>query len=88
MIQINNECLSKCLLHCLEQTESRYGEAMAHSDGLTKHSVLVMWKIVEMKNNTVLFFLSKVSYTLFTDSLIQNATVASWVYSQSNFVML
>ena len=88
MIQINNECLSKCLLHCLEQTESRYGEAMAHSDGLTKHSVHVMWKIVEMKNNTVFFFCQKFRITLFTDSLIQNATVGSWVYSQSNFVML
>ena len=49
MIKINKECVSKCFLHCLEQTEPKYGEAMAHSDGLTKHSVLVMWKILEMK---------------------------------------
>ena len=38
----NNECVSRCFLHCLEQTESKYGEALAHSDGLTKLSVLVM----------------------------------------------
>ena len=49
MIKINNECLSKCLLLCLEQTELKYGEALVRSDGLTKHSVLVRWKILEMK---------------------------------------
>ena len=88
MIKINNECVSKCLLHCLERTESKYGEALSHSDGLTKHSVLVMWKILEMKNNIVFFFCQMFCITLFTDSLLQNATVGSWVYSQSNFVML
>ena len=31
------------LLHCVEQTESKY------SDGLTKHPELVMWTISEMK---------------------------------------
>ena len=36
MIKINNECVSN-------------GEALVHSDGLTKHSVLVMWTILEMK---------------------------------------
>ena len=48
MIKINNECVSKCLLHCLEQTESKYGEALTHSYGLTKHTVFVLWKILEM----------------------------------------
>ena len=54
MIKISNECVSKYLLRYLEQTEWKYGEALAHSDGLTKHSVLVMRKISEMKN--ILFF--------------------------------
>ena len=49
MIKINNECVFRCLLHCVEQTESKYGEALAHSDGLTKHTELVMWTISEMK---------------------------------------
>ena len=49
MIKINNECVSRCLLRCVEQTESKYGEALAHSDGLTKHTELVMWTISEMK---------------------------------------
>ena len=49
MIKINNKCVSKCIFHCLEETESKYGEALVHSGGLTKHGVLVMWKILEMK---------------------------------------
>ena len=90
MIKINNECVSKCLLHCLEQTESKYDEALVHSDGLTKHSVLVMWKILEMKKIFVFLFCQKFCITLFTDFffLLQNATEWSWVYSQTNFVML
>ena len=51
------ECVSKCPLHCLEQTESKYSEALVHSDGLTKHSVLVMWKIIIINNSyKTLFF--------------------------------
>ena len=50
------ECVSKCPLHCLEQTESKDGEALAHCDGLTKHSVPVMWKILEMKKIFLFFF--------------------------------
>ena len=80
--------MSKCLLHCPEQTESKYGEALAHSDGLTKHSVLVMWKILEMKKICLFFFSQKFCITPFTDYLLQNATVGPWVYSQPNFVML
>ena len=65
-IKINKECMSKCLLHCLEQAESKYGEAVAHSDGLTKHSVLVMWKIIEMKKIIMYFlFLSELLYHTF-----------------------
>ena len=82
------ECVSKCPLHCLEQTESKYSEALVHSDGLTKHSVHVMWKILEMKKIFLFFFCQKFYITLFTNSLLQNATVGSWVYSQPNFVML
>ena len=88
MIEINSECMSTWLLHCLEQTESKYGEAMAHSDGLTKHSVLVMWKILEMKKIFLLLLCQMLCITLFTDSLVQNATVGSWVYSEPSFEML
>ena len=80
--------MSKCLLHCLEQTESKYGEALAHSDGLNKHTVHVMWKILEMKKLFLFFFYQNFYVTRFTDSLIQNATIGSRVYSEPNFVML
>ena len=88
MIKVNIECVFKCLLQCLEETESKYDEALVHSDGVTKHSVLVMWKILEMKNIYPFFFCQKFCITPFTDSLVQNATAWSWVYSQPNFVML
>ena len=80
--------MSKCRLHCLEQTESKYGEALAHNDGLTKHSILVMWKIFEMKKIFGSFFCQKFCIILFTNSLLPKATVGSWVYSQPNLVML
>ena len=88
MIKINNERVSKCLLHCLEQTESKYGEALAQSGGLTKHSVPVMWKILEMKKIFLFFFCQRFCITLFADSLLQNATVGSWFYSEPDFVKL
>ena len=85
MIKISNECVSKYLLRFLEQTESKYGEALAHSDGLTKHSVLVMRKISEMKNIFFIFgdndfwiaqyvsfqylLVCKMNYSAFTDYL-------------------
>ena len=31
-------CVSKRLLHCLKQTESKYGEALSHCDGLGKYN--------------------------------------------------
>ena len=80
MIKINDECVSKCLLHCLEQTGSKYGEALAR--GLNKHTVLVMWKILEMKKLFLFYFYQKFCMTLFTDSLVQNATIGSLVYSE------
>ena len=85
MIKVKYGYVSKCLLCCLEQTESKYGEALAHSDGLTKNTVLVMWKVLEIKKICLFFFCQKFRIKLFTDSLIENATVGSWVYSQSNF---
>ena len=81
MIKINNECVSKCLLHW-KQTGSKYGEALAHSDGLNKHTVLVMWKTLEMKKLFLFFFYQKFCITLFTDSLVQNATIGAWIYSE------
>ena len=88
MIKINTGCVSKCRLHCLEQTESKYCEALVHSDGLTKHRVLVMWKNLEMKKQFHFFFRQKFCTTFLTDSLRPNATIRSWVYSQSHFVIL
>ena len=73
--------MSKCLLHCLEQTESKYVEALGHSDGSTKHR--------NEENIQSFLFLSKSSvFILFSDVLLQNATVGSWVYFQPNFVKL
>ena len=40
MIKINNECVTKCLLHCLEQTESKYGEALNRN--MVRHWFTVM----------------------------------------------
>ena len=71
-----------------KQTESKYGEALTHSYGLTKRSVLVMWKILQMKTIFLFFFRQKFCIILFTDSLLQNATVGSWVYSEPSFVKL
>ena len=51
--------VSKCLLHCPEQTESKYGETLVHSDGLTKHS---LFGIVE---NLSFLFLSNVLHHTF-----------------------
>ena len=34
MAKIIDGYASKCLLHCLKQTETKYGEAVVHSDGL------------------------------------------------------
>jgi len=55
IIKINNVYVSKCLLHCLEQTESKYVEALVHSDGLTKHSVLLVWKTLQWRKYVLCF---------------------------------
>ena len=41
-----------------------------------------------MKQICPFFFCQKLCITIFTDSLLQNATVGSWVYSEPNFVNL
>ena len=51
MIKINNVCVSKCLLHCLKQTKSKYGEALIHSDRLSKYSILLKWKKFRNEEN-------------------------------------
>ena len=80
--------VSKCLLHCLEQIESKYAEALVHSDGLTKHSVLLVWKTLAMKKICPLFLCQKLCFKFIINSLPQNATVGYWVYSQLHSVML
>ena len=88
IIKINNNCVSKCPLHCLEKPESKYVEPLVHSNGLTKHSVLVVWKTLAMKNICPLFLCRKLCLKRIISSLPQDATLGYWVYSQLNFVML
>ena len=80
--------MSKCLLHSRKKTKSKYGEAVVHSGGSTKHSVLLMWKSLGVKKICRFFLCQQFCVTLFTDSLPQNATVGPWVYSEPNVVML
>ena len=88
MTKISNECVSECLLHRIKQTELKYVEALVHSDGLSKHGFLLMWKITKMRKLCPFFFSQKFYITPFINSLPQNVTAGSWVYSQSDFVML
>ena len=88
MTKINNDCVSQCLLHCLKQTESKYGEALVYSSGLSKHGTFLMWKVTKMRKICPFFFSQKLSITPFINSLLQNVTVGFWVYSQPDFVML
>ena len=88
MTKINNDSLSQCPLHCLKQTESKYGEALVHSSGLSKHGTFLMWKITKIRTICPFSFSQKFCITLFRNSLLQNVTVGFWIYSQPNFVML
>ena len=38
MIKVNNECVSHCILCCLKETESKFGEALSLSDGLVQYA--------------------------------------------------
>ena len=80
--------VSQCLLHCLKQTESKYGEALVHSSGLSKHGTFLMWKITKMRKICPLSFSQKFCITRFSNSLLQNVIIGFGVYSQPNFVML
>ena len=88
MTKINNDSVSQCPLHCLKQTELKYGEALVHSSGLSKHCTFQMWKITKMRKICPFSFSQKFGITFFINSLLQNVTVGFWVYSQPNFVML
>ena len=88
MTKINYDSVSQCLLQCLKQTELKYDEALVHSDGLSKHGTFLMWKITKMRKICPFFFSQHICITLFINSLLQNITVGSLVYSRSNFVML
>ena len=87
MTKINNDSVSQCLLHCLKQRESKYGEALVHSDGLSKHGVLLMWKTTKIRKLCPFFFSQNFCITLFINSLPPHITVESSVYSQPDFVM-
>ena len=86
--KINNDSVPQCLLRCLKQTESKYGEALLHSSGLSKHGTFLMWKITKIRKTCSFSFSQKFCITPFIDSLLQNVTVGFWVYSKPNFVML
>ena len=77
-----------CLLHCLKQRDSKHGEALVHSSGLSKQGTFPMWKITKMRKVCPFSFSQKFCMTPFINSLLQNVTVGTGVYSQSNFVML
>ena len=70
-------------MHCLKQTELKYGEALVHSDGLSKHGILLMWKITEMRKTCLFFFSQNFCITLFINSSLQNIMI----YSDPDFVM-
>ena len=64
MIEITNEYVSKCLLHCLKQAESNYGDALVQINGLSKYSMLLMWTTLaaclgEIKRREVSWTLKK-----------------------------
>ena len=59
MIKINIECVFKYFLYRIKQTDSKYGEVLVHSDGASKHCILLMWKVLE-KQKVCFLFLSKV----------------------------
>ena len=65
MTKINNESVSQCFLHCLQQTELKYGEALVHSSGLSKHGTFLMWKITKNEENLSFQFLSKILHHTF-----------------------
>ena len=88
MTKINNDRVSQCLLHCLKQTELKYGEALVHSSGLSKHGTFLMWKITKIRKICPFTFSQKFCITLFSNILLQNVTVGFGIYSQPNFVML
>ena len=92
IIKINNEYVSKCFLHCLEQTESKHVEALVHNDGLTKHSVLLVWKTLAMTKICSLFLCQMLCLILIISSLPQNATVGYWfrirVFTHSNMILI
>ena len=88
MTKINNDSVYQCLLRCLKQTESKYGEALLHSSGLSKHGTFLMWKITKIRKICPFSFSQKFCIKPFIIFLLQNVTVGFGVYSQPNFVML
>ena len=88
MTKLDNDSGSQYLLHCLKQTELKYGEALVHSSGLSKHGTFLMWKITKIRKNCPYTFSQKFFIILFSNILLQNVTVGFGVYSQPNFVML
>ena len=88
MTKINNDSVSQCLLHCLKQTELKYGEALVHSSDLSKHGTFPMWKITKIRKICPFSFSKKFCITPFINYLLQNVTVGFLLYFQPKFVML
>ena len=88
MTKIDTDSVSQCVFHCLKQTKSKYGEALVHSSGLSKHGTFLLWKMTKMRKILPFSFSQKFCITLFSNFLLQNVTVGFGVYSQPNFVVL
>ena len=57
MIKFDNDrvCVVQ-MASALSKIELKYGEALVQSDGLTKYSVLLLWKILETNKICPFFF--------------------------------
>ena len=78
MTTISNDSVSQCLLHCLKQTKWKYGAALLHSSGLSKHGTSIMWKITKMRKICPFCFSQKFFSKPFIHSLHENVTAGFW----------
>ena len=63
------------MLSALSKTNRiEYGEALVHSDGLSKHGVLLMWKTTKIRKLCPFFFSQNFCITFFINSLLHNMT--------------
>ena len=68
MSKIDNDSVSQCLLHSLKQTESKYGETLVHSSGLSENGTFLMWKITKIRKICPFSFSQRICITPFINS--------------------